>query len=87
MEDLSGKINELLGNPAAMAQLQSLAASLGLGGGDGEHGSGSSSGGHSGGNAGPASSGGGRAGCWPPSPGFWGRERKNRIPLWRRAAI
>lgn len=32
MDDLSGKINELLSNPAALAQIQSLAASLGLGG-------------------------------------------------------
>lgn len=59
MEDLSGKLNELLGNPAAMAQLQSLAASLGLGGnGSEEHGGGHSSGGSSGGNGGGVSSGG-----------------------------
>lgn len=32
MDDLSGKISELLRDPAAMAQIQSLAASLGLGG-------------------------------------------------------
>ena len=32
MDDLSGKISELLRDPAAMAQIQGLAASLGLGG-------------------------------------------------------
>lgn len=65
MEDLSGKLNELLGNPAAMAQLQSLAASLGLGGnGSGEHGGGHSSGGFSGG-----SSGGNGGGSAPSSSG------------------
>ena len=80
MEDLSGKINELLGNPAAMAQLQSLAASLGLGGGDGEHGSGSSSGGHSGGNAGPASSGGGEGGLLAALSGLLGQGKEESHP-------
>ena len=50
MDDLSGKINELLSNPAALAQIQSLAASLGLGG-SGESGGNSGGGGSSQGSA------------------------------------
>lgn len=50
MDDLSGKINELLSNPAALAQIQSLAASLGLGG-SGESGGNGGGGGSSQGSA------------------------------------
>ena len=45
MDDLSGKINELLSNPAALAQIQSLAASLGLGGSGESGGNGGGAGG------------------------------------------
>lgn len=47
MDDLSGKINELLSNPAALAQIQSLAASLGLGGSGESGGNGGGAGGSS----------------------------------------
>jgi hypothetical protein len=61
MDDLSGKINELLSNPAALAQIQSLAASLGLGGsgesGGNGGGGGSSQGGASGGASAPSADG------------------------------
>ena len=61
MDDLSGKINELLSNPAALAQIQSLAASLGLGGsgesGGNGGGGGSSQGGASGGVSAPSADG------------------------------
>lgn len=61
MDDLSGKINELLSNPAALAQIQSLAASLGLGGsgesGGNGGGGGSSQGSTSGGVSAPSADG------------------------------
>lgn len=61
MDDLSGKINELLSNPAALAQIQSLAASLGLGGfgesGGNGGGGGSSQGSAPGGVSAPSSDG------------------------------
>ena len=61
MDDLSGKINELLSNPAALAQIQSLADSLGLGGsgesGGNGGGGGSSQGGASGGASAPSADG------------------------------
>lgn len=51
MDDLSGKINELLSNPAALAQIRSLAASLGLGGSGESGGNGGGTGGSSQGGA------------------------------------
>lgn len=73
MDDLSGKINELLSNPAALAQIQSLAASLGLGG-SGE--SGGNGGGTGGSSQGGAPSADGESGLLSALSGLLGQQKE-----------